>query len=68
VQRQALERRRETVEWRGQQVRLKRSRLPGGGERVKPEFDDVVRVAATLGTTPFEAYQAMLAEGVAAEG
>jgi pyridinium-3,5-bisthiocarboxylic acid mononucleotide nickel chelatase len=68
VQRQALERRRETADWQGQKVRLKRSRLPGGGERVKPEFEDVVRAAEALGITPYEVYQAMLSEGLAAEG
>ncbi|CAN5704988.1 nickel pincer cofactor biosynthesis protein LarC [soil metagenome] len=31
VQREALHRREETVEWRGQKIRVKRSRLPGGG-------------------------------------
>jgi pyridinium-3,5-bisthiocarboxylic acid mononucleotide nickel chelatase len=69
VRREALPRVvEERVEWRGQRVRVKRSRCRAVGERSKPEFEDVVRVAATLGTTPFEVYQAMLAEGVAAEG
>lgn len=66
VQREALQRREETAEWRGHPVRLKRSRLPGGGERVKPEYEDVVRIAAALGTTPFAVFQAMLSEGLAA--
>ena len=67
VEREALERREDRVEWRGQSVRVKRSRLPGGGERAKPEFDDVVQAAAALRMTPLAAYRLMLAEGVAAE-
>jgi uncharacterized protein (DUF111 family) len=58
----------EAVQWRGQEVRVKRSRLPGGGERAKPEFEDVARAAERLGMTPLAAYRAMLADGVAAEG
>lgn len=68
VRRQALQRREEVVRWRGQEVRVKRSLLPGGGERAKPEFEDVVRAADRLGMTPLSAYRAMLSEGVAAEG
>ncbi|MDP9348099.1 MAG: nickel pincer cofactor biosynthesis protein LarC [Gemmatimonadota bacterium] len=67
VRREGLPRREEVVEWRGQQVRVKRSLLPGGGERAKPEFEDVVRAAGRLGITPLTAYRAMLSEGVAAE-
>lgn len=67
VRREALPRHEETVEWRGQQVRVKRSLLPGGGERAKPEFEDVVRAAGRLGLTPLAAYRAMLSDGVAAE-
>ena len=67
VERETLPRREETVEWRGEQVRVKRSLLPGGGERAKPEFEDVVRAAGRLGITPLAAYRAMLSEGVAAE-
>ncbi len=51
--------------WRGQQIRVKRAALPGGGERAKPEFDDVARAAAALGVTPLEVYRALLSEGVA---
>jgi uncharacterized protein (TIGR00299 family) protein len=68
VRRETLPRRTETVEWRGQQVRVKRSRLPGGGERAKPEFEDVAAAAERLGMTPLAAYRAMLGDGVAAEG
>jgi pyridinium-3,5-bisthiocarboxylic acid mononucleotide nickel chelatase len=67
VERQALERREETVEWRGHRVRVKRSRLPSGGERAKPEFEDVVRVAAAMGSTPFAVYRALVSEGLVAE-
>jgi uncharacterized protein (TIGR00299 family) protein len=68
VRREALPREMETVTWRGQEVRVKRSQLPGGGQRAKPEFEDVARAAEALGITPLEAYRAMLSEGVAAEG
>jgi hypothetical protein len=66
--RRVLPRRVETVTWRGQEVRVKRSSLPGGGERAKPEYEDVARAAERLGITPLAAYRAMLQEGVAAEG
>ena len=68
VRRETLPRRVETVTWRGEEVRVKRSALPGGGERAKPEFEDVARVAERLGMTPLAAYRAMVADGVAAEG
>jgi uncharacterized protein (DUF111 family) len=68
ARRTVLPRRVETVTWRGLEVRVKRSSLPGGGERAKPEFEDVVRAAGRLGITPLAAYRAMLSEGVAAEG
>lgn len=68
VKREALPRRTEQVVWRGQSVRVKRSSLPSGGERAKPEFEDVVRAAEALGIEPLAAYRAMLADGVAVEG
>lgn len=68
AQRRVLPRRVDTVTWRGEEIRVKRSALPGGGERAKPEFEDVARAAARLGITPLQAYRAMLSEGVAAEG
>jgi pyridinium-3,5-bisthiocarboxylic acid mononucleotide nickel chelatase len=67
AEREALARREEQVEWRGQSIRVKRSLLPGGGERAKPEFEDVVRAAAALGMTPLAVFRAMIAEGVAAD-
>jgi hypothetical protein len=68
AQRTVLPRRVETVTWRGEEVRVKRSALPGGGERAKPEYEDVARAARQLGLTPLAAYRAMLSDGVAAEG
>ena len=49
VRRHALEREEETIVWRGQTIRRKRVRLPGGGERAKPESEDVLRAARALG-------------------
>lgn len=54
VERPALERRDEVIEWRGERIRQKRVRLPGGGERCKPEYEDVVRAAKLLGLTPYD--------------
>ena len=54
VQRTVLERREENVQWRGQDVRLKRVELPGGESRTKPEFDDVERAADAVGLSPYE--------------
>jgi len=65
--RRVLARRMETVSWRGQEIRVKRVALPGGGERAKPEYEDIARAAAALGITPLAAYRALLAEGVAAD-
>lgn len=59
VERAVLERREEVVEWRGEKIRRKRVVLPGGGERSKPEYEDVVRAAAALDLTPFEVRQAL---------
>lgn len=49
VQRHALAREVRTVDVLGHAVRIKVAALPQGGERVKPEFDDVARVAAQTG-------------------
>lgn len=54
VTRPALPRVEETVAWRGQAVRRKRVRLPDGRERVKPEYEDVVRAARALDVAPYD--------------
>lgn len=67
VDREALGRHEETVTWRGHDIRVKRSALPGGGERAKPEYDDVARAAASLGMTPLEALHQLRADGLVVE-
>nr|MDQ3388345.1 LarC family nickel insertion protein [Gemmatimonadota bacterium] len=67
VERRTLPREEQLVSWRGQELRIKRSLLPDGEERAKPEFEDVVRAAEQLGITPFAAHRAICAEGVVAE-
>lgn len=52
--RRALPRRTQAVEVLGHEVALKVVALPGGGERAKPEFEDVHRVAAATGRTAAE--------------
>jgi uncharacterized protein (TIGR00299 family) protein len=59
VERVVLERGEEVIEWQGQQVRRKRVRLPGGEERSKPEFEDVVRAARALGLAPYQVRTAL---------
>lgn len=59
IARHTLPRRIETIEWRGQPIRRKRVVLPDGAERVKPEYEDVVRAAEALGFTPNEARLAL---------
>ena len=49
VLRRALCRREAEIELLGHRVALKVVELPGGGERAKPEFDDLVRVSAATG-------------------
>jgi len=49
VSRRALPRRMRTVRVLGHDVRVKLSALPAGGERAKPEFDDVSAVARATG-------------------
>jgi uncharacterized protein (TIGR00299 family) protein len=67
VEREALARSERRLEWRGQAIRIKSSVLPEGGVHVKPEYEDVARAAAALGLTPYQAYRALLADGVVAE-
>jgi pyridinium-3,5-bisthiocarboxylic acid mononucleotide nickel chelatase len=59
VMRSALERWEEVVTWKGQRVRIKVIRLPGGEMRRKPEFEDVATAARALGMAPHEARQAL---------
>jgi uncharacterized protein (TIGR00299 family) protein len=59
VDRPSLARREEIVEWKGQSFRVKRVSLPGGGERSKPEHEDVVRAAKALGISPLEVRQGL---------
>lgn len=54
VERSTLDRQIEVVEWRGQRIRRKRVRLPGGGERAKPEYEDVAQAARVLGLAPYQ--------------
>ena len=61
VDRIALPRREECVEVLGASVRVKIVTLPDGADRVKPEFDDVQRVALATGRRPADIYQLVLA-------
>jgi len=54
VTRPSLPRREDVTHWKGQRIRVKRVSLPGGAERVKPEFEDVLRAAQALGVPPLE--------------
>jgi uncharacterized protein (TIGR00299 family) protein len=63
VERPALERREETVEWQGQSFRVKRVTLPGGEERSKLEHEDVARAAQALGIPALEVRRAVEREG-----
>lgn len=67
VTRPALPREEEIVEWRGQRIRRKRVTLPDGSERAKPEYEDVLRAAAALGITAYEARLALDLDGLAAD-
>jgi uncharacterized protein (TIGR00299 family) protein len=69
VQRRALSREMRSVEVRGQVVRMKIVALPDGARRVKPEYDDVARLAEVTGITLREAVMAAreAAERVAAD-
>jgi uncharacterized protein (DUF111 family) len=54
-----LERRQIEVEVApGVAVRAKALTLPGGGVRVKPEFDDVIAAAKALGRPPLDVARA----------
>jgi uncharacterized protein (TIGR00299 family) protein len=59
VRRTVLAREEEVMDFRGQSIRWKRVRLPGGRTRAKPEYEDVVRAARALGLTPLEVRSAL---------
>ena len=69
VQRRALSRELRSVTVRGHAVRMKIVALPDGARRVKPEYDDVARLAEVTGITLREAVTAAreAAERVAAD-
>jgi uncharacterized protein (DUF111 family) len=69
VQRHALPRAMQSVDVRGHAVRMKIVALPDGAHRVKPEYDDVARLAEATGITLREAVTAAreAAERVAAD-
>lgn len=69
VQRRALPRETRSVDVRGHAVRMKIVALPDGARRVKPEYDDVARLAEVTGITLREAVSAAreAAERVAAD-
>ena len=63
VQRPALPRQEEEIVFRGRRIRTKRVMLPDGGSRRKPEYEDVVKVAAELGLLPWEVRSLLEEEG-----
>ena len=69
VQRRALPRETRSVDVRGHAVRMKIVAMPDGARRVKPEYDDVARLAEVTGITLREAVSAAreAAERVAAD-
>jgi uncharacterized protein (TIGR00299 family) protein len=60
VTRLTLPREMGQVDVLGHVVRVKTVRLPAGGTRVKPEYDDVQRVALATGRRPADIYQIVL--------
>lgn len=52
VEREILRRETEELSWRGFRIRVKRTILPNGTFRLKPEYDDLVQVARALGVPP----------------
>jgi uncharacterized protein (TIGR00299 family) protein len=61
VDRLALPRREISLEVLGELMRAKEVGLPDGTTRVKPEFDDVQRVALATGRRPLDIYRLALA-------
>lgn len=64
VERPALERATERVDWKGHSIRVKRVRLPDGTIRGKPEYEDIVKAAAAEGMQPLEVRAAVERAGV----
>jgi uncharacterized protein (TIGR00299 family) protein len=60
MERTVLPRRQVTVQVEGHEVRIKVVRLPDGSERGKPEADDVIALARTLGRDVASVQQAAL--------
>ena len=58
--RRALARETRRVRVLGHEVRVKVARLPDGGERAKPEFDDVRAVALATGRPPHDIFELAL--------
>lgn len=52
VERQVLPRTTKTISWRGQQIRIKKSRLPDGHFRWKAEYNDIIQAAEQIGLPP----------------
>jgi hypothetical protein len=59
VSRVALPRGEDTIEWEGQTIRRKQVTLPDGSVRWKPEYEDVLKAAETLGLTPLNVRQSV---------
>ena len=62
VERPALARTTESLDFRGQRIRYKRVTLPDGTVRSKPEFDDVVKAAHALNLAAWQVRHAVEAE------
>jgi pyridinium-3,5-bisthiocarboxylic acid mononucleotide nickel chelatase len=54
IHRTTLQRDIEERTWRGHRIRWKRTVMPDGAVREKPEFDDVRAAASALGISPYE--------------
>ena len=59
VARTILPRSERSVRWRGQSIRCKFIQLPDGTSRMKPEYEDVLRAAETLGLPALEVRRAL---------
>jgi pyridinium-3,5-bisthiocarboxylic acid mononucleotide nickel chelatase len=67
--RAVLQRSEIRLSWEGEEIRAKVTTLPGGGQRIKPEYEDVVSVAERLGMAPYRLQERVLrALGDAGDG